>query len=126
MRICSKCHAEKADSEFSQSGNGYKRGDCKACEAEYRRTSEVYKNAKRIVDQRADRHKKRSANVVRRAVVDGKLKPASDHLCAMCGNRAAHYHHPNGYDKSHWLDVVPVCCTCHRAIHGVHQKAVTA
>lgn len=50
------------------------------------------------------------------AVKTGKL-PRPDTLpCIRCGKTAEQYHHHNGYDRAHVLDVVPVCRLCHEAI----------
>lgn len=37
--------------------------------------------------------------------------------CAECGKQAQEYHHHNGYDKEHWLDVIPLCAACHTSVH---------
>ena len=30
---------------------------------------------------------------------------------------AKHYHHYKGYDPEHWLDVEPLCLSCHQKEH---------
>lgn len=48
-----------------------------------------------------------------RAVKQG-MKPATAFICADCGKeQAEEYHHHKGYDKEHWLDVIPLCLPCH-------------
>lgn len=51
------------------------------------------------------------------AVKRGFIPRASDLCCADCGEDAAIYHHPNGYDDTHRFDVVPLCYPCHRIRH---------
>lgn len=62
----------------------------------------------------AEQLKARSA--VNYAVKTGKLPHISTQNCKKCGNTAKHYHH-NRYDKSHYLDVTPLCDRCHKEYH---------
>jgi hypothetical protein len=50
---------------------------------------------------------------VNNAVRDGKMPRITTQQCAVCGVQAKEYHHHNGYDMAHWLDVVPLCGVCH-------------
>jgi hypothetical protein len=52
---------------------------------------------------------------VKYAVRTGKIPAPNTLKCCVdgCDNFAEHYHHENGYDKEHRLDVVPVCKTHH-------------
>lgn len=62
--------------------------------------------------------KKRAHMAVHEAVRAGTLQPVTTRPCAGCGaGSAVHYHHANGYDEAHRLDVVPYCGPCHRAQH---------
>jgi hypothetical protein len=57
----------------------------------------------------------RARNAVNNAVRDGKLQPASNFICSNCKKiQASEYHHHNGYDPDHWLDVIPLCKACHK------------
>lgn len=56
-------------------------------------------------------------SAVYRAVRDGRLPHASDLACNQCGNQALDYHHHNGYSREHWLDVIPLCRSCHRNVN---------
>jgi hypothetical protein len=52
------------------------------------------------------------------AVRRGKLPVVSTMICCVCNEaQAEQWHHHNGYDKAHWLDVVPVCRECHGKEH---------
>jgi hypothetical protein len=48
------------------------------------------------------------------AVKRGALKKATNCKCAVCGNQAQEYHHP---DYSKTLEVTPLCILCHKHIH---------
>ena len=50
-------------------------------------------------------------------IASKKMPQASQCICSMCGNQADHYHHHNGYDKDHVLDIIPLCHSCHVAAH---------
>jgi len=50
---------------------------------------------------------------VEQAIIQGKLPRASSNVCTYCPKPAAHYHHYLGYEEEHWLDVEPVCVSCH-------------
>ncbi len=56
---------------------------------------------------------------VGRLIQSGKLPRADALICAHCQLVcAAEYHHFNGYEPEHWLDVVPLCIPCHKKAHG--------
>lgn len=57
--------------------------------------------------------KRHAHSAVSRAVKRGKLPAANTQKCHYCPGIAKEYHHHNGYDKEHWLDVLPVCKKCH-------------
>jgi len=51
------------------------------------------------------------------AIAQGLLSPLQLTECVICGARPDDYHHWNGYEKAHRLDVIPMCVRCHKAIH---------
>lgn len=54
---------------------------------------------------------------VAHAVQSRKLPPAKVFNCVYCmDNKASEYHHYNGYEKKNWLDVKPVCRSCHEVL----------
>ena len=65
---------------------------------------------KRYRIRHPDRERARQA--VREAIKSGRL-PRSDTLQCSCGEPAKHHHHHKGYEPTYWLDVVPVCRSCH-------------
>lgn len=56
-------------------------------------------------------------SMVSRAVKKGVLLPVATQRCCDCDAWAQQYHHNNGYEPEHWLDVVPLCRRCHVARH---------
>ena len=126
---------------------GQVRSSCKMCEAashaEYRRANPTkdaeYKFANRerythleakrrasnrkafngyMADYRERRPELQAAhNAVNNAVRAGRFPPISSRVCASCGAQAEHYHHHNGYDEEHRLDVIPLCVSCHEEAH---------
>jgi len=65
---------------------------------EYRRTHPFYAIA---------------TNAVNHAVQGGKLPRPDTLKCHYCPAQAKQYHHYLGYEPEHWLDVFPICCSCH-------------
>lgn len=61
----------------------------------------------------------RARKAVRQAVESGKIPSPKTVSCVDCGNSAKDYHHYNGYEKEHYLDVVPLCTSCHAKRHAI-------
>lgn len=60
----------------------------------------------------------RAAHAAVTAAVLADRLPRADWLpCTACGAKAYVYHHPNGYDTPHELDVVALCVPCHSKAH---------
>jgi hypothetical protein len=55
----------------------------------------------------------------------GLLPPAKTLLCVDCGAQAQEYHHHNGYEPEHLLDVIPVCRACHGKRHTAEGRTRT-
>lgn len=69
-----------------------------------RQSGEGYPTNKRIVY---------AHSLVQYAVRQGKLPHPTTLTCAHCSNQAQEYHHHNGYEKEHLLDVEALCVSCH-------------
>lgn len=67
--------------------------------------------------KRNNTHKGRAHWEVSKAVSAGKLKDPKTLCCANCGGAAVEYHHES-YAPEHWLDVIPLCHSCHMTIHS--------
>lgn len=115
----SKEYAKNNPEKVSETHKRYQREhweDIKKSKKEYLST-EKGKISERKSDaiQRAKFPEKfRARRAVHNATRRGKIQPASSFSCVVCGKQARHYHHYNGYDKEHRLDVIPVCDPCHK------------
>jgi len=108
-RKCKQTEKGKSRKKRYRKSDKGRRAACKYAST-YRKTE---KGKLRRKNQRIrNLHKFQAREAVRHAVRGGKL-PRADALKCSCGNQAKHYHHHNGYDKAHWLDVVPICVPCH-------------
>lgn len=61
--------------------------------------------------------KSEAQSAVARAIKDGVLQPATTQRCLCCGEEADKHHHWS-YEPDHWLDVAPVCNSCHAKVHA--------
>jgi hypothetical protein len=59
-------------------------------------------------------------NAVKAAIKRGDIKPLVK--CALCGGEAHSYHH-HSYSPVDWLDVTPVCMSCHKTLHAVGRES---
>ena len=55
----------------------------------------------------------KAISAINNAIRAGKLPRPDTLQCHYCPKPAQHYHHWHGYEKEHWLDVIPVCIPCH-------------
>lgn len=137
MKQCSRCRETKPTSEFHKDkgrSDGLS-GWCKPCRiksiriAEAKRPKPPYTPRSRQPERIRERTKKRNyraahpervkaALKVQRALQSGKLAPATESFCFVCGNPAQHLHH---MDYSKPLEVIPVCKSCHSQWH-VYNK----
>ena len=51
------------------------------------------------------------------AIRRGEIPPISDRECERCGQWAEEYHHCSYTDPDSYLDVMPLCVSCHNAVH---------
>ena len=56
-------------------------------------------------------------DIVRKAIRVGNMPHADSLQCSNCIKKAEQYHHYLGYSPKHFLDVIPVCRSCHKKIH---------
>lgn len=62
----------------------------------------------------------RARGAINKAVLRGDFPPPASMVCEGCQEaQAQHYHHPQGYAKEHWLDVIALCTECHGKAHWV-------
>lgn len=144
-KICSKCKIKQSlDAFFRNRTRAYGRSSyCKkcsmVCQRAYRKTEKGRKlqrkdtNKYHASEKGRETAKIRSAKyklvrafylrtkartAVGHAVRAGKLPSIDTRRCEKCGGQAHHYHHHLGYEKEHWLSVVPVCAICHYIAHA--------
>jgi len=55
---------------------------------------------------------------VNHQVAEGKLANIGTQVCLDCGEQAEHYHHNVSYKREHWLNVIPLCQSCHFSLHN--------
>lgn len=83
--------------------------------ARYRKTKRGRDADKRYREN--NRLHKFARNAVTHEVEAGRMNNIKTLKCGGCGNGADHYHHHAGYDKKNWLNVAPLCITCHNLAH---------
>lgn len=79
---------------------------------------EKYRKRDKIERQNCDANKIMARQAVGNAIRYHNFPKPTECQCEICNNQATEYHHPN-YDKSDWLNVIPVCKKCHADIHNV-------
>ncbi len=109
---CNKCGEVKTATAFgvNRSASDGRNATCRECR---RKASGPSLPLARMLHRQRYPDKAKARGAVNDAVRRGKLPKAKSLLCSQCGNPALHYHHHNGYDKAHQLDVVPLCLDCH-------------
>ncbi len=138
-KICPRCKENKSLLEFykDQSRKSNHRAYCKNCCSAYNKTTE-YKAATKRYHQsekgktykkyyrQTKKHKAtqkryhirhpehhKAQNAANYAIRTGRLIAPRFLLCHYCPKPAQEYHHWQGYKPEYWLDVVPVCISCH-------------
>lgn len=87
---------------------------CKSCMVEFH---DKLPKAKRKRYNRTPQQE-RCSHLVSRAVLSGTLPNPNTLPCVECGDigsaKRHEYHHPNGYEAGHELDVLVLCTHCHK------------
>ncbi len=60
---------------------------------------------------------------VHKAVKLGILMPVKSCVCIRCGRQAQAYHHVS-YEEVDWLNVTPLCHSCHSKVHYEQRDAL--
>lgn len=103
-------HAEYAKEYYANNSEQLKEGS-----AAYQKTEQGKINAS--ARRKKNRFKHRAQKAVFRAVIHGEIPYVRTQQCLKCGKSASEYHHYLGYERKHWLDVIPLCKRCHADIH---------
>ena len=72
---------------------------------------------KRLSELEAARRKMAAKAEVAKAVADGVLPRVGTHTCQHCKEVPAQHYHHESYAREDWLNVVPLCASCHRQHH---------
>ena len=97
----------------------YQQPEAKLRKHEYRQRPEI-KACTRVQDRKyrkSNTEKIKAQKAVYNKIRYGKMLPAPHYECTDCSKQAQHYHHES-YDKEHWLDVIPLCASCHQRRHA--------
>lgn len=142
LKRCSTCKTLKSATplHFYRDKKKGLSSQCKVCKNAYTKTPkgrlvkrEKYKkwahtDSGRQATQRVRRkrykttpEKQKAKAAVYLAVTNGDLPHVTCCACSLCGNNAHEYHHWS-YDHAHWLDVIPLCRSCHRKIHQMDAR----
>jgi hypothetical protein len=148
MKRCIDCGETKPFSEFysdKRKADGCKHV-CKQCfgatVAEYRKTERGYNvllkskrrhratehwrethrlYMKRVRDEGRHAEHETARHAVNWAVATGALPSIHTRQCADCGGAAQEYHHES-YERDHWLNVIPLCGSCHIRRHKKDER----
>ena len=112
LKWCFRCKLWKQRSQFNTDrsrGDGLTAScaDCRRVKIRRKRKDTIL--SKKIQSQ--------AASAVSYEVKRGYMIPAKTLPCRDCGKSAQEYHHHLGYKKPHWLDVIPLCKSCHVQRH---------
>lgn len=133
-KVCTACNKLKSVKYFQKSSlvkDGYNQ-HCKDCRSAKRKldrerdtlaTKRWRETLSGMLSQQKHKLKKQKEILARQAVRNairlGDLPKAIDLNCMYCSNLACEYHHHNGYDEKHFLDVIPLCYDCHGKVHRI-------
>lgn len=112
LKWCHRCKIWKSKFRF---GSDVTRGDgldavCLECRhIKVRKQRKIATPSAKVQSQ--------ASSAVSYEIKKGRMVEVTDLVCCDCGKDAEHYHHHLGYDRNHWLDVVPLCCQCHVMRH---------
>ena len=121
-RLCKKCNTVKSLSDFNRdkhtvSGYAWACRECrKAMNREYAKTRAKLNYGAIYSERNPD--KVRAHRAVHNALKTGRMAPASACVCADCYKSPATDLHHHSYEKEHWLDVIPLCRSCHHIRHN--------
>ena len=127
-KACSAAYYQRHKTELRAQNTIYcqqHKEEIRARHAAYYQTAAGKRTTARASRKRDRLHPERSRAglAVYYAIKRGELSPVHLSECVMCGGTARHRHHWAGYEPEHWLDVIPVCIPCHKAIHRQDSPA---
>lgn len=121
---CSRCEKRRPFTEFGvmSAGTDGHQAWCKVCMNAYNRGYNQTEKGKEVQKRSNEKYREdelhrwehKAHNAVRTAVKAGVLPHISERICEDCGEQAQIYHHES-YEEARWLEVTPLCHSCHRA-----------
>lgn len=124
---CKKCHYEANRLYRLTHTRRRKVSPRKRCELpnpetieqrERQRKQELLGNRRRRDDERyrRDPGKFKAKKAIARLLRRGEILPAAEYRCGCCGKEARDFHHPS-YMPSDFVNVIPLCRSCHVKLH---------
>lgn len=110
-KICERITSQ----EWSKTERGKKK--TKARQSKYRKTEKGKATQKRMWKNR-DRQKYLARTYLNKRIYRGQFPPARNFECKICGGQATEYHHYMGYKRENWMNVLPLCKSCHQGEHS--------
>lgn len=92
----------------------------KATQMAYRQTATGKSNLTKSNAKyaRNNPNKRKAKDAIHTQTRNGNMPLVTECQCTQCGKNAKQYHHYLGYEPEHWLDVIPLCRICHKALHS--------
>ena len=119
-KLCHKCGEVLPVSAFNKDKHTKTGLSCYCRECRKRINSEWaktdVKKAYRAKHYLAHPQEFKARRAVRTEIRSGRMAPAAACECVDCGAQAMDLHH-HSYEPEHWLDVVPLCRSCHQKRH---------
>lgn len=108
---------EAGQSTFEQAKARYEKSEKgKSTRNSYQQTIIGKRRKRRQLTSEQKAIQRKARNFLNGAIRYGRKRPAREFKCDNCGQKAREYHHYLGYEREHWLDVIPLCIKCHREI----------
>lgn len=117
-----KIYRERPDIRKKKSiyGKSYRKREVSKAHEKERRKKKKY--IERILDyQKRNPEKTKARRVIANEVRYKRMRLAKFFLCRCCNGNAREYHHHLGYEPEHWLDVIPLCGSCHYILNSQKQ-----
>lgn len=126
LKRCTQCATFKPRSAFYINRRAFdgKTTKCKGCIKANKSAYDKSAHGRKVNRLRKirDAFKVAARRAVHNKELRGDILPAKYHTCK-CGKPAKNWHHYNGYEEQHWLDIVALCVRCHVDIHDPFVNA---
>ena len=126
-KLCPACETVKPLSAFNKDKQNKSGVSCycrecrKAKNSQWAQKQKPLKKAYNKAYREKNRVKVLAHQAVTKAIRHGLMAPAEACECNDCRAPATELHH-HSYDEDHWLDVVPLCRSCHTQRHQLLKQ----